>query len=281
MLLFVYIQENRMTSERRGNTVWFHISIPVRAQCIRIFAKTLNQQNLLAKGVFQFFGCEVNKGIIRDFSVLVLQCFTRNYLKIIYIYISSWATATVRLAKRTTPTETRHRWRSFANWQVAVAGVFPGWRWRRWFSAFLWRNAHKSWRRYDGCTLCVHVSTVETLKDIERLSAVTTNLGRGTNIVISKSFFIEESWWINERVLGRAWLYFALNDQLLESYLNCYVLNQPRVSKFYLSDALVLDPDQLQVVITLCMGLEHFKFDLTVVIFILISLVKSIKTIFL
>ena len=57
-----------MTSERRGNTVWFHISIPVRAQCIRIFAKTLNQQNLFAEGVFQFFGCEVNKGII------ILKC---------------------------------------------------------------------------------------------------------------------------------------------------------------------------------------------------------------
>ena len=64
---------------------------------------------------------------------------------------------------------------------------------------------------------------------------------------------------------GRAWLYSALNDQILESYLKCFVTNQPRVAKFYASDSLVADTDLLEIIISLCMGLEHFKFDLNMV----------------
>ena len=42
-------------------------------------------------------------------------------------------------------------------------------------------------------------------------------------------------------VVGRAWLYQALSDQLLESYIRCYMDNVKLVRSFYMQDALVLD----------------------------------------
>ena len=57
----------------------------------------------------------------------------------------------------------------------------------------------------------------------------------------------------------------ALSDQLLESYINCYLSNQARVRKFYMKEALMLDTDQLQVLLTVSMGLEHVGFQLDVV----------------
>jgi len=40
---------------------------------------------------------------------------------------------------------------------------------------------------------------------------------------------------------GRAWLYQALSDHLLESYIRCYIDNEKLVKSFYMQDALVLD----------------------------------------
>ena len=57
----------------------------------------------------------------------------------------------------------------------------------------------------------------------------------------------------------------ALSDQLLESYINCYLSNQARVRKFYMKEALMLDTDQLQVLLTVSMGLENVGFQLDVV----------------
>ena len=46
---------------------------------------------------------------------------------------------------------------------------------------------------------------------------------------------------------GRAWLYQALSDHLLESYVRCYADNVKLVKSFYMQDALVLD---YQVIVT-------------------------------
>ncbi len=40
---------------------------------------------------------------------------------------------------------------------------------------------------------------------------------------------------------GRAWLYFALMDHLLESYLRCFLTNPRVVNKYYVKEALVRD----------------------------------------
>ena len=74
--------------------------------------------------------------------------------------------------------------------------------------------------------------------------------------------------------LGRAWLYMALGDHLLESYVNCYINNQTRVKKFYMKEALMLDRDQLQVLLTVSMGLEHVSFQLDVVRIFYLNVVK-------
>ena len=41
--------------------------------------------------------------------------------------------------------------------------------------------------------------------------------------------------------VGRAWLYMALKDHLLESYIQCIVDNQQLMQRFYVKEALVLD----------------------------------------
>ena len=40
---------------------------------------------------------------------------------------------------------------------------------------------------------------------------------------------------------GRAWLYYALMDHLMESYLRCFTANHKLVKKYYAKEALVLD----------------------------------------
>jgi len=40
---------------------------------------------------------------------------------------------------------------------------------------------------------------------------------------------------------GRAWLYQALSDHLLESYIQCFADDVKLVKRFYMQDALVLD----------------------------------------
>jgi len=56
---------------------------------------------------------------------------------------------------------------------------------------------------------------------------------------------------------GRAWLYQALSDHLLESYIRCYIDNEKLVKSFYMQDALVLDYQvpqhcRMSISITLC-----------------------------
>lgn len=42
-------------------------------------------------------------------------------------------------------------------------------------------------------------------------------------------------------IVGRAWLYLALSDHLLESYILCFMKNSDLVRKHYVKEALVLD----------------------------------------
>ena len=48
-------------------------------------------------------------------------------------------------------------------------------------------------------------------------------------------------WKISCKFSGRAWLYTALNEQLLESYLRCYMNNPKLINKYYAKEALVQD----------------------------------------
>ncbi|KAL4221681.1 RUN [Mactra antiquata] len=79
----------------------------------------------------------------------------------------------------------------------------------------------------------------DCIKEIKRMSNVTTDLGR-----------------------GRAWLYMALNECLLESYLRCYQQNDNLVEEFYVRDALVRDQDKFNILLTIISGLECTEFQL-------------------
>lgn len=83
-----------------------------------------------------------------------------------------------------------------------------------------------------------HRSTIE---DIVKMSNVATDLGR-----------------------GRAWLYLALSDRLLESYIHCFINNAELLRKHYVREALVLDEQRLELLLTLSSGLELIAFDLEV-----------------
>lgn len=79
----------------------------------------------------------------------------------------------------------------------------------------------------------------QTLKDLKHLQHVTTDLGR-----------------------GRSWLFMALNDCLLESYIRCYEENIKTVRKYYVKEALLLDQQSVTVLLTLTAGLEYVVFQL-------------------
>ncbi|XP_061197272.1 pleckstrin homology domain-containing family M member 2-like [Saccostrea echinata] len=79
----------------------------------------------------------------------------------------------------------------------------------------------------------------QTRKDIKHLQHVTTDLGR-----------------------GRAWLFMALNDCLLESYVRCYEENIKIVRKHYVKEALLLNQQNVNVLLTLTAGLEFVVFQL-------------------
>jgi hypothetical protein len=71
----------------------------------------------------------------------------------------------------------------------------------------------------EGYYKCVSEYTPKLLlKQIESLFNIETNIGR-----------------------GRAWLFFALNDSLMESYIKCFQDNKKLVKKFYTSDSIVND----------------------------------------
>lgn len=87
--------------------------------------------------------------------------------------------------------------------------------------------------------LVVHFTRREAIKQIEVLQHVATNLGR-----------------------SRAWLYLALNENSLESYLRLFQENLSLLHKYYVKNALVCSHDHLTLFLTLVSGLEFIRFDL-------------------
>ncbi|XP_051844429.1 pleckstrin homology domain-containing family M member 2 isoform X1 [Antechinus flavipes] len=87
--------------------------------------------------------------------------------------------------------------------------------------------------------LVVHFTRKEAIRQIEVLQQVTTNLGR-----------------------SRAWLYLALNENSLESYLRLFQENLSLLHKYYVKNALVCSHDHLALFLTLVSGLEFIRFDL-------------------
>ncbi|XP_056364234.1 pleckstrin homology domain-containing family M member 2 isoform X2 [Oenanthe melanoleuca] len=61
---------------------------------------------------------------------------------------------------------------------------------------------------------------------------------------------------------GRAWLYLALNENSLESYLRLFQENLSLLHKYYVKNALVCSHDHLTLFLTLVSGLEFIRFDL-------------------
>ncbi|XP_075047333.1 LOW QUALITY PROTEIN: pleckstrin homology domain-containing family M member 2 [Mixophyes fleayi] len=87
--------------------------------------------------------------------------------------------------------------------------------------------------------LVVHFTRREAVKQIEEQQHVATLLGR-----------------------SRAWLYLALNENSLESYLRLFQENQSLLQKYYYKNALVCSHDHLTLFLTLVSGLEFIRFDL-------------------
>ncbi|XP_037840927.2 pleckstrin homology domain-containing family M member 2 isoform X1 [Chlorocebus sabaeus] len=87
--------------------------------------------------------------------------------------------------------------------------------------------------------LVVHFTRREAIKQIEVLQHVATNLGR-----------------------SRAWLYLALNENSLESYLRLFQENLGLLHKYYVKNALVCSHDHLTLFLTLVSGLEFIRFEL-------------------
>jgi hypothetical protein len=76
--------------------------------------------------------------------------------------------------------------------------------------------------------------------ELSRLLNVTTNFGR-----------------------GRAWLYHALNDNLMESYLRCILDNKKLIARYYKRESsLMADEQAVTVLVTLVAGLENVAFKL-------------------
>ncbi|KAM4011807.1 pleckstrin homology domain-containing family M member 2-like, partial [Anomaloglossus baeobatrachus] len=87
--------------------------------------------------------------------------------------------------------------------------------------------------------LVVHFTRREAVKQIEDQQHVATLLGR-----------------------SRAWLYLALNENSLESYLRLFQENQSLLEKYYYKNALVCSHDHLTLFLTLMSGLEFIRFEL-------------------
>uniref|UniRef100_A0A3Q2T941 Pleckstrin homology domain-containing family M member 2 n=1 Tax=Fundulus heteroclitus TaxID=8078 RepID=A0A3Q2T941_FUNHE len=85
--------------------------------------------------------------------------------------------------------------------------------------------------------LVVHFTRREAVRQIDELQHIATNLGR------------------------RAWLYLALSESSLESYLRLFQENQGLLQKYYFN-ALVCSHDHLTLFLTLVSGLEFIRFDL-------------------
>ncbi|XP_026870332.2 pleckstrin homology domain-containing family M member 2 isoform X2 [Electrophorus electricus] len=87
--------------------------------------------------------------------------------------------------------------------------------------------------------LVLHFTRREAVRQIDELQNIATNLGR-----------------------SRAWLYLALSESSLESYLRLFQENQALLHKYYFKNALVCSHDHLTLFLTLVSGLEFIRFDL-------------------
>ncbi|XP_047460647.1 pleckstrin homology domain-containing family M member 2 isoform X2 [Mugil cephalus] len=87
--------------------------------------------------------------------------------------------------------------------------------------------------------LVLHFTRREAVRQIDELQHIATNLGR-----------------------SRAWLYLALSESSLESYLRLFQENQGLLQKYYFKNALVCSHDHLTLFLTLVSGLEFICFDL-------------------
>ncbi|XP_072305569.1 pleckstrin homology domain-containing family M member 2 isoform X2 [Eucyclogobius newberryi] len=87
--------------------------------------------------------------------------------------------------------------------------------------------------------LVLHFTRREAVRQIEELQHIATNLGR-----------------------SRAWLYLALSESSLESYLRLFQENQSLLHKYYFKNSLVCSHDHLALFLTLMSGLEFIRFDL-------------------
>ncbi|KAJ8265026.1 hypothetical protein COCON_G00141250 [Conger conger] len=87
--------------------------------------------------------------------------------------------------------------------------------------------------------LVLHFTRKEAVRQIEELQHIATHLGR-----------------------SRAWLYLALSESSLESYLRLFQENQALLQKYYFKNALVCSHDHLTLFLTLVSGLEFIRFDL-------------------
>ncbi|KAJ8401281.1 hypothetical protein AAFF_G00385120 [Aldrovandia affinis] len=87
--------------------------------------------------------------------------------------------------------------------------------------------------------LVLHFTRREAIRQIEELQHIATNLGR-----------------------SRSWLYLALSESSLESYLRLFQENQALLHKYYYANALVCSHDHLTLFLTLVSGLEFIRFDL-------------------
>uniref|UniRef100_A0A674MS33 Pleckstrin homology domain-containing family M member 2 n=1 Tax=Takifugu rubripes TaxID=31033 RepID=A0A674MS33_TAKRU len=87
--------------------------------------------------------------------------------------------------------------------------------------------------------LVLHFTRREAVRQMDELQHIATNLGR-----------------------SRAWLYLALNESSLESYLRLFQENQSLLHKYYFKNALVCSHDHLALFLTLVSGLEFISFDL-------------------
>ncbi|XP_051948166.1 pleckstrin homology domain-containing family M member 2-like isoform X5 [Xyrauchen texanus] len=87
--------------------------------------------------------------------------------------------------------------------------------------------------------LVLHFTRREAIRQIDELQHIATNLGR-----------------------SRAWLYLALSESSLESYLRLFQENKGLLQKYYYKNALVCSHNHLTLFLTLVSGLEFIRFDL-------------------
>jgi hypothetical protein len=87
----------------------------------------------------------------------------------------------------------------------------------------------------------VEYTRKDELHLIQHLTSVSTDLGR-----------------------GRAWLYQALNENILENYLRLFSENRVLLEKYYHQEALMRDEQRVPVLLTIASGLEYIVFELTI-----------------